>query len=110
MTQTLGLSLDDLHILNSRSKTSYRVSDECLAVYRQKVIPYWQGRTIRETILEAMSDPWTAAYQAGMFTEFMEQRAPGHTVLDDKIYAKGLTDFQHDIDQAIAQLDWLGDP
>jgi pyruvate formate-lyase/glycerol dehydratase family glycyl radical enzyme len=103
-------SLDDLHILNSRSKTSYRVSDECLAVYRQKIIPYWQGRTMRETILEAMSDPWTVAYQAGMFTEFMEQRAPGHTVLDDKIYAKGLTDFQQDIDQAIAQLDWLGDP
>jgi len=26
------------------------------------------------------------------FTEFMEQRAPGHTVLDDKIYKKGLED------------------
>ena len=103
-------TLDDLRILNSRAKTSYHVAEECLTVYREKVIPYWQGRSMREKILEAMSDEWTAAYRAGMFTEFMEQRAPGHTVLDDKIYHKGLTDFQHDIDQAIAVLDWLGDP
>jgi len=30
------------------------------------------------------------AYSAGIFTEFMEQRADGHTVLDDKIYRKGM--------------------
>ena len=30
----------------------------------------------------------------------MEQRAPGHTVLDDKIYRKGLLDFKHDIADA----------
>ena len=36
-----------------------------------------------------MTPEWMAAYDAGIFTEFMEQRAPGHTVLDDKIYRKG---------------------
>ena len=34
------------------------------------------------------------AYEAGIFTEFMEQRAPGHTVLDDKIYRQGLARLQ----------------
>jgi len=50
------------------------------------------------------------AYAAGLFTEFMEQRAPGHTVLDDKIYRKGMLDFKRDIAAAMAQLDWLNDP
>ncbi|MCK7532821.1 MAG: hypothetical protein MZV63_18195 [Marinilabiliales bacterium] len=40
---------------------------------------------------------WHDAYEAGLFTEFMEQRAPGHTVLDGKIYRKGMLDFKRDI-------------
>ena len=48
---------------------------------------------MRELILNEMTDEWKAAYEAGIFTEFMEQRAPGHTVLDDKIYRKGHARF-----------------
>jgi len=103
-------SLEDLDILNSRPKTSYAVSAECRKVYDEKVIPYWRGRSMRDKIFAAMSPEWLAAYDAGMFTEFMEQRAPGHTVLDDKIYRKGLSDFKRDIADAITALDWLGDP
>ena len=55
---------------------------------------------MRELLFAEMTDEWKAAYEAGIFTEFMEQRAPGHTVLDDKIYRKGLLDFQEDIDAA----------
>ena len=65
---------------------------------------------MRELILNEMTDEWKAAYEAGIFTEFMEQRAPGHTVLDDKIYHKGMLDFQADIDRRIAALDFLHDP
>ncbi|MFO7907324.1 MAG: glycyl radical protein [Pirellulaceae bacterium] len=103
-------SLDDLKILDSRPKTSYACSEACYAVYRDEVIPYWRGRTMRERILGAMSPAWTDAYEAGIFTEFMEQRAPGHTVLDDKIYSKGLLDFKRDIADAIARLDFFTDP
>ena len=39
----------------------------------------------------------------------MEQRAPGHTVADDKIYRRGLRDFQSDIDAALARLDYATD-
>ncbi len=53
---------------------------------------------MRELILNEMTDEWKAAYEAGIFTEFMEQRAPGHTVLDDKIYHKGMLDFQAEIE------------
>jgi trans-4-hydroxy-L-proline dehydratase len=103
-------SVEDLQILNSRPKTSYAVSDECIEVYRDKVIPYWRGRSMRDKIFAAMSQEWLDAYNAGMFTEFMEQRAPGHTVLDGKIYRKGMLDFKRDIAAAIAALDYCGDP
>ena len=39
----------------------------------------------------------------------MEQRAPGHTVADDKIYRKGLAGLQADIDRELAALDYLHD-
>ncbi|MCX5648088.1 MAG: glycyl radical protein [Planctomycetota bacterium] len=103
-------SLEDLRILNSRPKTSYAVSDECVKVYQKTIIPYWRGRSMRDRLFQAMSEEWRAAYDAGIFTEFMEQRAPGHTVLDDKIYRKGMLDFQRDIAGAIAAIDFLGDP
>jgi trans-4-hydroxy-L-proline dehydratase len=103
-------SIDDLRILNTRPKTSYAVSDECLEIYKDKVIPYWRNRTMRDKIFAALSDEWHEAYNAGIFTEFMEQRAPGHTVLDDKIYRKGMIDFKRDIAETIAALNFLADP
>jgi trans-4-hydroxy-L-proline dehydratase len=103
-------SLEDLRILNSRPKTWYRVDEECLLLYEKLVIPYWRGRSMRDRIFEEVVPEWRAAYEAGLFTEFMEQRAPGHTVLDDKIYAKGMADFKRDIAAAIAGLDFLHDP
>ncbi len=69
-------SLDDLRILDSRPKTSYAVSQDCIDIYKEKVIPYWRNRSMRDKIFAVMSDPWRAAYDAGIFTEFMEQR-PG---------------------------------
>ncbi len=53
---------------------------------------------------------WKNAYEAGLFTEFMEQRAPGHTVLDGKIYQKGLLDFKKEIVEHLDSLDYLTDP
>ncbi|MCA2002911.1 MAG: formate C-acetyltransferase/glycerol dehydratase family glycyl radical enzyme, partial [Chloroflexi bacterium] len=103
-------SLEDLDILNSREKTSFRVEPATREAYEKTVIPYWRGKSMREMILSEMTDEWKAAYEAGIFTEFMEQRAPGHTVLDDKIYRKGMLDFQAEIDARLAALDFLHDP
>jgi formate C-acetyltransferase len=103
-------SLEDLRILDSRPKTSYRVSKRCLELYETEIIPYWQNRSLRDRIFPLLPEEWHAAYEAGVFTEFMEQRAPGHTVLDDKIYSKGLLDFKADIAAAIEALDFVNDP
>jgi len=103
-------SLRDLDILNSRPKIPFAVSPEARQIYAEQVIPFWQGRTMRELIFQEMTPEWKEAYEAGIFTEFMEQRAPGHTVLDDKIYRKGMLDFQAEIRQSLAKLDFLNDP
>ncbi len=103
-------TLDDLDILNMREKTSFKVSAEARAAYAETVIPYWEGKSLRDLIFAEMAPEWIAAYEAGIFTEFMEQRAPGHTVLDDKIYHKGMLDFQAEIDERLANLDYLHDP
>ena len=103
-------SLEDLAILDSRPKTSYKVPAECVELYERTVIPYWRGRSLRDRMFAMLPQEWRAAYDAGVFTEFMEQRAPGHTVLDDKIYRKGMLDFKADIAHALAALDFAGDP
>ena len=103
-------SLQDLDILDSREKTSYGVDAETRAAYEQHIIPFWQGRSIRDRIFREMDDDWRNAYEAGIFTEFMEQRSPGHTVLGNKIYRLGMLDLQAEAQQRIEQLDFYGDP
>ena len=103
-------SLEDLDILDSREKIPFRVSPETRRVYEDTIIPFWRGKTMRERLFAEMTGEWQAAYEAGVFTEFMEQRSPGHTVLDDKIYRKGMLDFKQDIQQSLDTLDYLNDP
>jgi trans-4-hydroxy-L-proline dehydratase len=103
-------SLADLDILDSREKIPFRVSPAARRTYEESIIPAWRGRAMRDAIFAGMTDEWKAAYEAGVFTEFMEQRAPGHTVLDGKIYSRGLRDFQADIEAQLAALDRLEDP
>jgi pyruvate formate-lyase/glycerol dehydratase family glycyl radical enzyme len=103
-------SLKDLEILHSRTRIPYSVDDETREIYETTIIPYWKGKSLRDRIFEEMSDHWKAAYEAGIFTEFMEQRAPGHTALGDKIYNKGFLDLKEDIGKSMAQLDFYNDP
>ncbi|MFH2092025.1 MAG: trans-4-hydroxy-L-proline dehydratase [Pseudomonadota bacterium] len=103
-------SAEDLRILNSRAMASYRVAQEDIRRYEEEVIPYWQGRSMRDRIFSKIPDEWRIAYEAGLFTEFMEQRAPGHTALDGTIYSMGMLDFKARIAQRIGRLDYQNDP
>ena len=102
--------LEDLRVLNIREKTSFVVSDEVRKVYEERIIPFWSGKTMREKLFGLMDEQWRRAFEAGVFTEFMEQRAPGHAILDDKIYRRGMLDFKQDIARNREQLDYLNDP
>ena len=103
-------SLQDLDILNSREKVFFRVSDEVKRIYTEEIIPFWKGRSNRDRIMERMTPEWLAAYRAGIFTEFQEQRAPGHTVLGYKMFRTGFLDLKSEIADAVAALDFRSDP
>ncbi|MEI6874111.1 MAG: pyruvate formate lyase family protein, partial [Spirochaetota bacterium] len=102
-------SEEDLRILDSRPMTSYAVDEADIKAYRERVIPFWRGRSMRERAFAEIPAEWKALYEAGLFTEFMEQRAPGHTSLDGKIYVKGMNGFQADIAKARTAVDWAKD-
>ncbi len=89
----------DLETLDAREKNAYDVDGETIDTYKEKILPFWKGRTIREKIFENMSGEWKNAYEAGVFTEFMEQRAPGHTSGGEKIFSSSLQDVKREIDK-----------
>ena len=103
-------SLADLDLLDSRPKIPFKVSPQTRQAYKETVIPFWKGKTMRERIFETAAPEWREAYEAGIFTEFMEQRAPGHTVLDGKIYGKGMRGFLREIEESRKRLEGTGDP
>jgi len=103
-------STQDLHTLNDRELQSYKISNEDIDRYERDVIPYWEGRTQRERIFNHVSNEWKEAYEAGIFTEFMEQRAAGHTAMDGKMYHRGLLDVKAEIAEELAKLDFINDP
>ena len=65
---------------------------------------------MRDQMFGQVPQDWLNAYAAGCFTEFMEQRAPGHTTADGKLYRKGMLDFKAEIASAEASLDFERDP
>ena len=103
-------SVEDLHTLDTRALQPYHISQEDIDTYAREVIPYWEGRTQRERIFSHVSKEWEEAYHAGVFTEFMEQRAGGHTAMDGKMYRRGLLDVKALIAKTLAELDFINDP
>ncbi|WP_320054366.1 trans-4-hydroxy-L-proline dehydratase [uncultured Acetobacteroides sp.] len=92
---------EDLDILNTRKNVSFKVDEQTRKDFRDIITPYWTGKNNRERIMQSMSPAWKQAFEAGIFTEFMEQRAPGHTVCGGKIYQMGMNDFIAQIDKEL---------
>ena len=103
-------SLQDLEILNYRPKVSFKSDETTRAAYRDIIIPYWKGKSNRDRIFQNLPQEWKEAYTAGVFTEFQEQRAPGHTALGIKMFRTGLLDLKEEIAESLAKTDLVNDP
>jgi trans-4-hydroxy-L-proline dehydratase len=103
-------SLKDLDILNSREKVSFEVDPATRKTYKDEIIPFWVGKSNRDKIMDLMTPEWHRAYKAGVFTEFQEQRAPGHTVLGYRMFNTGFLKVKEEIAGAIGRLDYFNDP
>jgi trans-4-hydroxy-L-proline dehydratase len=103
-------SLEDLEILHNRPKVSFKVDETTRNAYRDVIIPFWKGKTQRDRVFNAMTTEWKDAYSAGVFTEFQEQRAPGHTVAGKKLFGKGMKDLKEEITLSLSKLNFIDDP
>lgn len=101
--------ISDFDVMNSRKHVNFDVDSEAYAYQEETAIPYWKHKSIRSKLFKNMTKEWIGAYEAGIFTEFLEQRAPGHTVADKKIFLKGFKEFKEDINRSIEKLDFQND-
>ena len=102
-------TLEDLDVMDRRERIFFKVSDEAKKVQEERIIPFWKDRSTRKLILDRMTPEWKECYENAMWTEFMEQRGPGHTVADGKMYKKGFLDFKEDIAKSIKALDLINE-
>jgi formate C-acetyltransferase len=103
-------TLEDFRVINDREKVFFKVDDATLQVQKDLIIPYWKGKSMRDKLFNSVAPEWIECYESGIFTEFMEQRAPGHTVCDGKIYQKGFLNFKKDIETELVKIDYVNDP
>jgi len=103
-------TVEDFEVIDQRDKIFFRVDEATKRIQREEIIPYWQGKAVRDLIFDQMTPAWKDCYEAGIYTEFMEQRSPGHTVADGKIYRRGFLEFKTDIEKKLQQLDYQQDP
>ncbi len=102
-------TVEDFEVMDKRDKIFFRVDEETKRIQKEEIIPFWQGKAIRDLIFAQMTPAWKECYEAGIYTEFMEQRAPGHTVADGKIYQQGFLDFKKTIMKKLIELDYQQD-
>jgi pyruvate formate-lyase/glycerol dehydratase family glycyl radical enzyme len=102
-------TMEDLDIMDKRDIISFKVSDDVKKIHEDEIIPFWKNRQIRQKIVSSMEQEWLDCYENGVFTEFMEQRAPGHTVCGGTIYKKGFLDLKKEIELEISKLDFVND-
>ena len=103
-------SEEDMIVMSERELVSFKTTEEDRKLQREEIIPYWTGRSMREKLLSRMTPEWQECYHAGMFTEFMEQRGPGHTCGGEQVFTTGYMDYKEKIKKTMDELDYINDP
>ncbi len=103
-------SVEDMVVMSERELVSFKTTEEDRRLQAEEIIPYWTGRSMREKILARMTPEWHECYSAGMFTEFMEQRGPGHTCGGEQVFTTGYLDYKEKIQKTMDELDYINDP
>ena len=103
-------SEEDMKVMSERKLVSFHTTEEDRKLQAAEIIPFWKGRTIREKLLSRMTPEWHDCYEAGIFTEFMEQRGPGHTCGGEQVFTTGYLDYKEKIEKTMDALDWMNDP
>ena len=102
-------SLEDMENMNDRERVFFKTSEEDRRIQEEIIITYWKDRSLMSKMDKFLPEEWHLLFNAGLFTEFLQQRGPGHTVADGKIYQTGYLDFYNRIQNEIDNLDYNND-
>ena len=103
-------SVEDMVIMSERELVSFHTTEEDRRIQAEEIIPFWEGKATRDKVLASMTPEWKKCYGAGIFTEFMEQRGPGHTCGGEQVFTTGYLDYKDQIKEAMDKLDFMNDP
>ena len=81
----------------------------CARIIERRSFLFGKATPFATSSSSTLPEAWQAAYGAGMFTEFQEQRSPGHTACGDIPYRFGLLDLKDRIRKALDKLDYARD-
>ncbi|MCB0806359.1 MAG: formate C-acetyltransferase/glycerol dehydratase family glycyl radical enzyme, partial [Bacteroidales bacterium] len=59
-------SLNDLNMLKNREKVPFYSDEETSEIYKNEIIPFWHGHSIRDKMFETLPKKWKDAYEAGV--------------------------------------------
>jgi len=99
------MSVEELESIGKRELAPFRVSDQTKTVLAEKVIPYWQGKTMYDKIMAVMDETWKRGLENGVFSEYSLSRAPGHVNLDGKVVQKGLIGLRKEVEESLKNID-----
>lgn len=102
-------TLEDFDNMDQREKVFFRVSPEDRKIQEEVIIPYWKERAMMTRMNKLLPEEWHDLFNGGLYTEFLMQRGPGHTVADGKIYKRGYKDCIKEIEEEIRGLDFNQD-
>jgi formate C-acetyltransferase len=102
-------TLADFDNMDQRERVFFKVSEKDHKLQEKVIIPYWHDRAMMTKINALLPESWHKLFDAGLYTEFLMQRGPGHTVADGKMYQYGYADFKSRIESEIAALDFNED-
>lgn len=99
-------TLEDFDNMHNRERVFFRTTEEDRKIQEEIIIPYWENRALMTRMNSMLPEEWHNLFNAGLYTEFLMQRGPGHTVGDGKVYQYGYEDFIKRIDEEIANVDF----
>jgi formate C-acetyltransferase len=93
---------DELDTLSTRKEQPFQVSEEIKKELREKVFPYWCGKTIHTRLLEALPKETMEAHDSGLLFHYYLDRSIGHIVVDyEKVLKKGLSGIKEEIEKEL---------
>lgn len=95
---------NEIDTLSQRFETAFDISDENRQLIKEKVIPFWEGKTVYDKIMDQVPSESLQAADEGVLFHYYLNRSIGHFNPDYEIVLKkGLSGLRCDIEAAQGQ-------